>query len=68
MTALLLGKEDTLNLTAQIPQMVVVHQAAEVKHIRVIPLAVQTIQKGDKPASQAGEHDIADMDKTTNKS
>ena len=45
--------------------MVIVHQTAEVEHIRVISLAVQTVQNRDKPASQAGKHNITDMDKTT---
>ena len=38
--------------------MIVVHQAAEVEHIRVVPFTVQAIQNGDKPAPQAWEHDI----------
>mgnify|MGYP006990169027 CR=1 FL=1 len=38
--------------------MVIVHQTAEVEHIRVIALAVQTVQNRDKPASQAGKHNV----------
>ena len=38
--------------------MVVVHQRTEVEHIRVVPLAVQTVQHGDKAASQAGKNNI----------
>ena len=38
--------------------MVVVHQGAEVKHICVITLAVQTVQDGHEPASQAWKHEI----------
>ena len=65
MAALLFGKEDTLDLTAQISQMIVVHQAAEVQHFCTVSLAVQAVQHGNKAASQAGKNNITDMDKTT---
>ena len=45
--------------------MVVVHQGAELEHIRVAALAVQAVQNGDEPASQAGKYSVTDMDKTT---
>ena len=60
-----LAVQDGLDFTAQIPQMVVVHQGAEVEHIRVAALAVQAVQNRDEPASQAGKYSVTDMDKTT---
>ena len=38
--------------------MIVIHQAAEVEHISIIALAVQTIQNRDEPAPQAWKHNI----------
>lgn len=38
--------------------MVVVHQTAEVQHIRIVALAVQAVQDGYKPASQGWEYHI----------
>ena len=38
--------------------MVVIHQAAEVEHIRIVALAVQAVQHGDEAASQAGKNDV----------
>lgn len=38
--------------------MVIVHQTAEMEHIRVIALAVQTVQHRNKPASQAGKYNV----------
>ena len=46
--------------------MVVIHQTAEVQHIGVVPLAVQAVQNRHEPASEGGENDVTDMDKTTN--
>ena len=58
LTAGFLAVQDGLDFTAQIPQMVVVHQGAEVEHIRVAALAVQAVQNGDEPASQAGKYSV----------
>ncbi len=62
---LLFAVQDRPDFTAQVPQMVVVHQGAEVKHIGVVALAVQAVQNGHKPASQRWENVVTNMDKTT---
>lgn len=61
----LLAEQDALDFAAQITQVIVVHQTAEVQHFRTVPLAVQAVQHGNKAASQAGKNNITDMDKTT---
>ena len=61
----LLAEQDALDFAAQIAQMIVVHQAAEVQHFCTVSLAVQAVQHGNKAASQAGKNNITDMDKTT---
>ena len=58
-------EKDGFDLIAQIPQMVVIHQTAEVKHIGAVALAVQAVQHRHKAAPQGGEHSVTNMDKTT---
>ena len=54
----LFAEKNGFDFIAQIPKMVVVHQAAEVKHIGAVTLAVQAVQHGHKAASQGGEHSV----------
>ena len=38
--------------------MVVVHQTAEVEHIGIVALGVQTVQHGDEAAPKGGKHNV----------
>ena len=62
------GVKNGFYLIGEVFQVVVVHQAAEVQHIRVIALAVQTVEDGHKAAAQRGENDVgiaSDLHKIT---
>ena len=58
LAAFLFGVKDRPDFTGQVFEMVVVHQAAEVQHISVVALAVQTVQHRNEPAAKAGEHHV----------
>ena len=50
--------QDRFDFAAQISQVVVVHKGTEMKHIRVVTLAVQTIQNRNETASKAGKNNV----------
>ena len=52
LTAFSFGMKNRLDLCGQILQVVVVHQTAEMEHIGIIALAVQTVKYGHKPTSE----------------
>ena len=58
LAAFLLGMKHRLDLAGQILEVVVIHQTAEVQHIGVVALAVQTIQHRYKPAAKGWENHI----------
>ena len=58
LAAFLFGVQHRFDFSRQVFQMVVVHQTAEVQHIGVVALAVQTVQHRYKPAAQGRENHI----------
>ena len=62
------GVENGFDLARQVFQMVVVHQTAEVQHIRVVALGVEAVKDGYEAAAQRGENDVgiaSDLHKIT---
>ena len=52
------GVENGFDLARQVFQMVVVHQTAEVQHIRVVALGVEAVKDGYEAAAQRGENNV----------
>ena len=46
------------NLVAQIFQMEVIHQAAEMQHVGIVALAVETVEDGHEPAAERREDNV----------
>ena len=44
------------DFAAQIAQMVIVHETAEVQHIRIVALRVEAVQNGNEPDAEGREH------------
>ena len=62
------GVENGFDFARQVFQMVVVHQTAEVQHIRVVALGVEAVKDGYEAAAQRGENNVgiaSDLHKIT---
>ena len=58
LAAFLFGVQHRFDFPRQVLQMIVIHQTAEVQHIRVVALAVQAVQHRHKPAAKGRENHI----------
>ena len=58
LTAAHFGVKNGFDLARQVFQMVVVHQTAEVQHIRVVALGVEAVKDGYEAAAQRGENNV----------
>ena len=58
LTAAHFGVENGSHLVGEVLQVVVVHQTAEVQHVRVVALGVEAVKDGYEAAAQRGENNV----------
>ena len=68
LTAAHFGVKNGSHLVGEVFQIVVVHQTAEVQHIRAVALGVEAVKDGYEAAAQRGENNVgiaSDLHKVT---